>query len=71
MSYTGRTKKKGPGYYVSPDPFLSCAQKQRYSTEKLARHVAHKAAQRAGHPIRTYPCHFCGGFHLTKSLIQP
>ena len=43
----------------------SCRSKRRYNTRKEARDKASILTKRYGNPLEAYPCHVCGGYHLT------
>ena len=57
---------------LTPEQIVArgCTSKQRYSTETMA--IMGAKARQYRHPnnprMWTYPCEFCGGWHLTKRL---
>ncbi len=50
----------------SDDIRRGCIRKRRYKTPEQARKVANMAMVRAGHPLYSYGCFVCGGYHITK-----
>lgn len=61
---TASMKKPLPG---EPDRTTSCVVKRRYATLSYATGAKARAErERPETPLRTYPCEFCHGFHLTS-----
>lgn len=58
---------------MSVDPAIvrSCFGKRRYGAEAEAIEVATTCQLRRDVLLRTYACEACGGWHLTKSNVDP
>ena len=48
--------------------YSQCKSKKRYPTEYRAREIARRRERSGGINLRVYPCHFCGGYHLTSHI---
>lgn len=44
----------------------ACTSKKRFSDQLTAIAMGITRATAAGHPLYTYRCHICSGWHLTK-----
>ena len=45
----------------------SCESKRRYPDQATALAFAIYGVQRGAPGLKTYPCQFCGGYHLAKA----
>ena len=48
--------------------YAQCGKKKRYPTEYRAREIARRRIRSGSGGLRVYPCHFCGGYHLTSHV---
>ena len=46
------------------DPIRQCTRKRPFTVEATAIKEAAKASERAGVPLRAYPCPHCGQWHI-------
>jgi hypothetical protein len=46
----------------------TCGKKQDFKTEETAAKVAPKLSAKFEHEMEAYPCFFCGGWHVGRTM---